>query len=148
LKARFAGSTDWEEFPGTECLTVYLGGMATVDELYFPTKGSAGLTLRTFDPAKRQWSIYWISSKNGTLDGNPVVGGFDGQRGEFYGDDEEDGRPVKVRFQWTKVDHDHAHWEQAESLDGRTWEVNWTADFVRADPAAVCEGGRPRRTPG
>lgn len=122
----------------------YLGGMITVDELYFPTKGWAGLTLRTFDLEKRQWSIYWISSTTGRLD-TPVFGGFDGDRGEFYGEDVDGGRAVKVRYAWTKLDRDHARWEQAFSYDDRTWEINWIADFTRADPATTCEAGRPKR---
>jgi len=144
LTARGVGSNDWEEFPATLCMTPYLGGIATVDELYFPTKGWAGLTLRTFDAAKRQWSIYWVSSRTGTLD-TPVVGGFDGDRGEFYGEDEDGGRPVTVRYAWTKLDADHARWEQAFSYDGRSWETNWIADFARAESPSVCDGGRPRR---
>ncbi len=144
LKARGVGSTEWEEFPATLCMSLYLGGMATVDELYFPTKGWAGLTVRTFDLEKRQWSIYWVSSASGRMD-TPVVGGFSGNRGEFYGEDQDAGRPVKVRYTWSKLDHDHARWEQAFSYDNRTWETNWTADFTRADPAKVCEAGRPRR---
>ena len=74
----------------------------------------------------------------------PVVGGFAGNHGEFYSTDQDDGRPVKVRYTWDKLDSDHARWEQAFSYDHRTWETNWTADFVRADPAAVCEGHRPK----
>src|ERR1700689_4163310 len=31
LKARGVGSADWEEFSATQCLTLYLGGLATVD---------------------------------------------------------------------------------------------------------------------
>jgi hypothetical protein len=42
LKERGVGSKDWEEFPATLCMALYLGGMATVDELYFPTKGWSG----------------------------------------------------------------------------------------------------------
>lgn len=145
LGARGAGSTAWEEFPATLCMSLYLGGMVTVDELYFPTKGWAGFTVRTFDLEKRQWSIYWVSSTTGRMD-VPVVGGFDGDRGEFYGEDRDDGRPVKVRYTWTKLDRDHARWEQAFSYDDRSWETNWTADFVRADPATTCEAGRPKRT--
>ncbi|PCC68496.1 hypothetical protein SAMN02745121_05198 [Nannocystis exedens] len=144
LKARGVGSAEWEEFPATLCMTPYLGGMATVDELYFPTKGWAGLTLRAFDLSRKQWSIYWVSSETGLL-GTPVVGGFEGDRGEFYGPDEDGGRPVAVRYRWTKLDADHARWEQAFSYDGRAWETNWTADFTRADPATVCEAGRPKR---
>jgi len=65
LKARGVGSDDWEDFPATLCMSLYLGGLATVDELWFPSKGWAGLTLRTFDVERHQWSIYWVSSATG-----------------------------------------------------------------------------------
>jgi hypothetical protein len=145
LKARGVGSNEWEEFPGNLCMRLYLDSMATVDEIYFPTKGTAGLTVRMFDPNTHQWSIYWASSATGKLDPVPVVGGFEGNHGEFYASDQEKGRPIKVRFTWNKLDHDHARWEQAFSYDNRTWETNWTADFSRADPASVCVNGRPKR---
>jgi hypothetical protein len=74
-----------------------------------------------------------------------VVGGFDGNRGEFYAQDEIEGRPIKVRYIWTKVDHDHARWEQAFSYDDRTWETNWIGELERADAAKVCEGSRAKR---
>lgn len=146
LKARGVGSSEWEEFPATLCMTLYLEGIATVDEIWFPTKQWAGLTLRTFDLGRKQWSIYWISSASGKLEA-PVVGGFAGPRGEFYGEDRDDGRPIKVRYTWQKVDNDHARWEQAFSYDDHTWETNWTADFIRADASKTCERGRPSRPP-
>lgn len=145
LKARGVGSSDWEEFPATLCMTPYLDGLATVDELYMPTKRASGLTLRTFDVAKRQWSIYWVSSTTGKLDPAPVIGGFRGDHGEFYAVDQDDQRPIKVRFMWDKLDRDHARWQQAFSYDGRAWETNWTADFTRADAAKTCVSGRPKR---
>jgi len=146
LKATGVGSTEWEEFPATECMRLYLDGMATVDELYMPTRGRSGLTLRTFDLQKHQWSIYWVSSATGLLDADShVVGGFAGNHGEFYAPDEVDHRPIKVRYTWDKLDHDHARWEQAFSFDNKTWETNWTADFTRADTAKVCDNGRPKR---
>lgn len=145
LKSRGAGASDWEEFPATQCLSLYLGGLATVDELYMPTKNWAGLTLRAFDVSKRQWSIYWVSSATGQLDPIPVVGGFQGNHGEFYAPDEVDHRPVKVRYMWDKIDHDHARWQQAFSYDNRTWETNWIGEFTRADPSTTCENGRPKR---
>jgi hypothetical protein len=144
LKVRGIGSTQWEEFPANLCMTLYLGGMATVDELYLPTKNSAGLTLRTFDLEKHQWSIYWVGSSSGRMEA-PVVGGFDGAHGEFYGEDSDNGRPVRVRYMWDKLDANHARWEQAFSYDGRSWETNWTADFSRSDSALTCELGRPKR---
>jgi hypothetical protein len=50
-----------------------------------------------------------------------VVGGFTGDRGE----DEHDGRPVKVRFIWNRRGRDAARWEQVFAFDGRPWETNW-----------------------
>lgn len=144
LKARFAGSHDWDTFPAVDCGAIYLGGLVNVDELVFPTKGWAGVTVRTFDVAKHQWSIYWISSRDGVLT-PPEVGGFDGPRGEFFGEDTDDGRHVQVRYVWVKKDADHAHWEQSFSLDGKSWEVNWMNDLSRADPAKICDGTSPRR---
>lgn len=144
IKRGVSSKRPWETFPATLCMTEYLDGKATVDELYFPTKGWDGLTLRLFDPAKKQWSIYWVSSADGKM-GLPMYGGFHGNQGEFYGEDHDQGRPVNVRFLWTKLDHDHARWEQAFSYDNRTWETNWTADFVRANPVDTCTQGRPNR---
>jgi hypothetical protein len=144
LKKRFAGSSEWDEFPAIDCAQVHLGGVVDVDELQFPTKGWAGVTFRNFELEKRQWSIYWISSRSGKVL-PPVVGGFSGDRGVFYGEDEDDGRPIKVRFLWIKQGPDHAHWEQAFSLDGKTWEVNWVNELTRADPSKACVGAVPRR---
>lgn len=143
LTVRGVGSSDWEEFPAVQCLTPYLAGLATVDELYMPTKKRAGLTVRAFNVETQQWSIYWLSGSTGTLD--PVVGGFHGSHGEFYAQDEDDHRPVKVRYMWDKIDHEHARWQQAFSYDNRIWETNWVADFVRADASKLCDSGRPKR---
>jgi hypothetical protein len=93
---------------------------------------------------KRQWSIYWASSAAEKLV-VPVVGGFAGHHGEFYGTDSDAGRPVKVRYTWDIIDQDHARWEQAFSYDNRIWETNWTADFTRADSTKACEARRPKR---
>jgi hypothetical protein len=144
LKERGVGSHDWEDFPATLCAAGYLQGLATVDEMWLPTKNVAGLTLRAFDLQKHQWAVHWVSSATGQMD-RGVFGGFEGSHGEFYGEDLEHGRPVKVRYLWNKIDHDHAHWEQAFSFDDRTWETNWTAEFTRADPAQLCVNNQPKR---
>jgi hypothetical protein len=134
LKARNVGSSEWDEFPASLVCRPYLGGEANTDEVTFPTKGWSGMAVRTFDVAKRQWSIYWINSKRGILELPPVVGGFTGDRGEFYGEDTDDGRPIKVRFVWTRLGPDRAHWEQAFSYDGSAWETNWVNEFERVRP--------------
>jgi len=129
LKQRHVGSNDWEEFSGTSQAWTHLGGMVSVDEIDFPTRGFSGCTVRTLDLAQRRWSIYWINSRSGVLF-PPVHGGFAGQRGEFYGEDEDEGRPVQARFIWIRG-RDTAHWEQAFRLEGGDWETNWVMEFER-----------------
>lgn len=134
LRQRHAACTEWDEFPATSQAWVMLDGAASVDEMRFPTQGFSGMTLRTLDRATQRWSIYWINSTNGQLF-PPVQGGFDGDRGEFFGADSDDGRAVRVRFVWTRLGPDAARWEQAFALDGGAWEENWVMELRRAQPA-------------
>jgi hypothetical protein len=146
LKARGVGSTEWDTFPATSCTLPHLDGDANVDEVYFPTKDWSGLTLRTFDRAAKQWSIYWVNSREGVMY-PPVVGGFTGDTGDFYGTDTDGGRPVLARFHWIVHDRDHLTWAQSFSYDrGATWEINWTNDLTRVDEATACDHGRPKRS--
>ena len=137
LRVRGQGSDDWEIFPATSSMRRLLGGLANVDEMRFPEPRGMGMTVRTFDPSRRQWSIYWVSSRDGLLQ-PPVVGGFAGERGLFYGDDVEGGRPVKVRFEWTRGSTT-ARWVQSFSFDDSTWETNWVMDFTRSTSGTICK---------
>jgi hypothetical protein len=130
LRKRWVGSDDWEVFPNTVRCESRMNGIVSLDEVDFTTKGWRGMTVRTFSFAKRQWSLYWVNSLTGELF-PPVVGGFSGDYGEFYGDDTDEGRPIKVLFPWTRLGRDAAHWEQAFSLDGKQWETNWLVDHKR-----------------
>ena len=143
LKARNAGSKDWNELSSVICVTPYLNGAVNVSEMYSTVSGSSGLTLRTFDSEKRQWSVHYISSKTGQLDAG-MFGGFDGAKGTFFGADVDSGQTIKARIVWTKVDPDHVRWEQAFSYDNRTWETNWISEMTRANPSITCEGGHPK----
>jgi hypothetical protein len=136
LKKRWVGSDDWDVFPNTVRCESRMGGVVNIDEVVFPTKGWSGMTIRTFSLEKRQWSLYWINSRTGELF-PPVVGGFTGDYGEFYGDDTDEGQPIKVVFRWTRLGPDAAHWEQAFSLDGKQWETNWMVEHKRVKKEAV-----------
>ncbi len=130
LRQRLAGCTEWEESHGTVSQRSLLGRLCNAGEHLTEPPGVSGVAIRTFDPAKRLWSIYWVG-QDGLL-GAPVYGGFANDVGVFEGEDEHDGRPVKVRFRWTRDGPDRARWEQAFSADGgASWEINWTMDFVR-----------------
>jgi hypothetical protein len=135
LKRRWSGSADWDEFPATHSCEKHIGGLVNVDEIEFPTRGFSGMSVRVFDLEQRRWAIYWVNSGSGILF-PPVFGGFTGNRGEFYGEDVDEGEPVKVKYLWTRFSPDIARWEQAFSRDGGVWETNWVMDFTRAeDPA-------------
>ncbi|MBM0234336.1 hypothetical protein JNW91_22325 [Micromonospora sp. STR1_7] len=132
LRERLVGSDEWEEFAGVSVAHGFFGGGGHFDEITFPTKGFSGATLRIFDPATGQWSIYWMNSGRGELEQPPVVGRFVDGVGRFYADDQHEGRPVRCRFIWSDISATTARWEQALSTDGeRTWETNWTMTFSR-----------------
>jgi hypothetical protein len=89
-------------------------------------------TLRLYNPATRQWSIYPVNLDNGTLDTPPVVGAFTGKRGEFYHQENFKGRTILVRYVWLDLSPNSARMEQSFSPDGgKTWEVNWICELSR-----------------
>jgi hypothetical protein len=130
------GSTTWVDFEGRQISKPIWGGKANLDEFIVDSPGAGvkieGTALRLYDPAGQQWRIYWANSKRGIVD-PPVVGRFNNGRGEFYGMDELDGRAILVRYVWSSITANSAHFEQAFSVDGgKTWEVNWISDVTRA----------------
>ncbi|WP_205746419.1 hypothetical protein [Dyella amyloliquefaciens] len=135
LKERLANSHDWEEFDGTLSMRELMDGHANVDDNVFKTAEGTyrGVGLRSYDPKTAQWAIWWLDGRDpfGQLD-PPVKGHFENGVGTFYSTDTLRGKPVRVRFIWSKITRTTAHWEQAYSADdGKTWEVNWVMDFTR-----------------
>jgi hypothetical protein len=133
LKHRLANSNEWEDCGGSSLARPLLGGRSNMDETIYlcGKEGIAGAAFRLYDPKKDLWSIFWIGTGSMTLD-PPVIGRFVDGIGTFYGDDTFEGKPVRVRFIWSKIDLTHAHWEQAFSVDGgKTWETNWTQELTR-----------------
>jgi hypothetical protein len=144
LKTRNAGSNDWKEFSSVICVTPFLNGGANVSEMYSRASGSSGLTVRTFDVQKKQWLVHYIGGKTSQLDPG-MIGGFDGNQGQFFGEDVDNGLPIKARIIWIAIDHDHVRWEQAFSYDNRTWETNWTSEMKRANPAVARKQGHSKQ---
>lgn len=131
LRELFAGSREWYSFEATAWAQPLLGGIGIVDEMDCPSEGFAGATVRLQDQVSGEWSIYWADSTTGRLF-PPVVGGFDGGRGDFFGDDEVDSHPIRAHFTWSEITPESARWEQEFSLDGgQTWECNWVMEFTR-----------------
>lgn len=136
LDKALAGSTTWYEFDCTSQTRKVWGGKANLDEMECDTpKGHIeGLTLRTYNAKTGEWSIYWGNSANGELSLPPVVGHFENGVGEFFDHETFQGRPILVRYQWSRITPRGGHFEQAFSTDeGKTWETNWINDLVRVD---------------
>jgi hypothetical protein len=125
----------WQEFDGVCEMRKTLGGWANLDENSWttPTSDHRALTLRLFDPERAAWSIFWLDTTWPGTFGPPVIGGFNGTHGVFFGDDELEGRPIRVRFDWFVDTPNACRWEQAFSLDAdAAWQTNWRMDFARA----------------
>ena len=137
LKERLAGNHEWMEFEGTTSTRKILGGWGNMDDNLLDKPGGAyrAVTLRSFDPATGQWSIWWLDGRTPSANLDPSVKGrFENGVGTFYADDTLNGRPIRVRFTWSHSSAQTCHWEQAFSPDGgKTWETNWIMEFRRSE---------------
>ncbi|SHH22840.1 DUF1579 domain-containing protein [Massilia sp. CF038] len=134
LRQRLADCDEWLTFEGGCITSALLAGAGNVDDniIHHPAGSYRAVTLRSFDPATGNWSIWWLDGRYPTRMDVPMVGSFDQGKGVFYADDSFEGRPIRVRFLW-HADGDAPRWEQAFSADGgKTWETNWIMDFRRA----------------
>jgi hypothetical protein len=120
---------EWLQFTGTSVVRPLVDQRANVVELAVsgPSGHIDALNLRLYEPQAKRWSLTFVNIRDGLL--TPAVfGGFHDGVGEFYGDDQLGGRPIKVRFLVFRQGPDKARFEQAFSADGgTTWETNWIA---------------------
>ncbi len=133
------GSTTWVEYDGTSVMTKLWDERANMEEFDVATTDPRagdrtriqGQTLRLYDPASRQWSLYLLDAAKGRLLLPAVVGAFSNGCGEFFDAEELDGRTILVRYVWTHPAPRSAHMEQSFSPDwGKTWEANWILDLT------------------
>jgi len=88
LPDRLNKSNFWVEYDGISNHKKLLDSNANFEEFDVTSTDKKlrikAQTLRLYNPTSRQWSIYLVDLDNGTLDAPPVVGGFTGNRGEFF----------------------------------------------------------------
>lgn len=129
-----SNSNEWVEFESTVVARGIWDGRANMDvfEGDSPTGHIEGMTVRTYNTASHQWSLYWATSKTGVFSLPATVGKFEGDRGEFYDQENYEGRNILVRYLWIKTSPDAPRFEQAFSTDGgKTWKTNWIMTFTR-----------------
>jgi hypothetical protein len=135
LEKPLSGQQNWLDYSGTSTVTPLWGGKAQVEVLELDAPGAGhleGMTLRTYSPAGHQWYLNWQNVKTAGAFGPPTVGSFNGDRGEFYDQEEWNGKMILVRAVWSNITKNSAHFEQSFSEDGgKTWEPNWIADQTR-----------------
>jgi hypothetical protein len=127
------GSTTWVDMDGITVVKKVWDGRANLAE--YKADGAAGhvelLSLRYYNPSAHQWSLAFATPNVGTVS-VPCVGEFKNGRGDFYDQEEINGRYILVRFSIWSITRDTAQSEQAFSGDGgKTWEVNWINKYTR-----------------
>jgi hypothetical protein len=140
LRERLVASDDWEEFDGASEMRTILGGDGNVEDnvLNISSGTYRAIALRSFDPTQNRWAIWWLDAREPHVLDVPVIGHFEKGVGQFFADVVLNRSAVRVRFLWLRTDQLSPRWEQAMSTDrGKTWETNWTMDFIRrsAEPA-------------
>jgi len=136
LPDRLNNSKIWVEYEGISNHHKILDSNANFEEFEVTSPDKKlhikAQTLRLYNPESRQWSIYLLDVDNGTLSAPPVVGKFDGSRGEFYHQEDFKGRTILVRYLWLDLSPTSARMEQSFSPDGgKTWETNWICELSR-----------------
>jgi hypothetical protein len=136
LPERLKGSHVWIEYDGISNHKKLLDSNANFEEFDVSSQDKKlrikAQTLRLYNPDSHQWSIYLVDLDKGTLEIPPVVGQFDGKRGEFYNQQIWEGRAVLVRYVWLNISPQSSRMEQSFSPDGgKTWEVNWICELSR-----------------
>ncbi|MFL6300682.1 MAG: hypothetical protein ACJ71N_08770 [Terriglobales bacterium] len=127
------GSKTWLDMEGVTVVGKVWDGRANIAE--YKADGPAGhmelIALRTYNPEAHQWNVNFATPNVGTF-GVPCVGEFKNGRGEFYDQEQLNGKYIMVRFSIWKTGPDSAQSEQAFSEDGgKTWEVNWINKYKR-----------------
>jgi len=136
LPDRLNNSNVWVEYDGISNHKKLLDSNANFEEFEVTSTDKKlhikAQTLRLYNPASHQWSIYLVDLDNGTLGLPPVVGSFTANRGEFFDQEDYKGRAILVRYVWLNLSPQSARMEQSFSPDGgKTWEVNWICELSR-----------------
>lgn len=133
-KLKGGSKTEWLETEGGATCWHILGGLVSVEELRIPSWNFSGMGLRILDVEKKVWQDFWMNSQNGMLGTEPTLGVFVDGVGTWDSVYEENGKKTIWRGVWDRITADSHRWQQMVSNDeGKTWELNWSMDWTRAN---------------
>ncbi len=133
-KVGLRGAKEWVEFEGRSEVKPLRNGLGNVGHYSGMRDGKRiqETTLRVFNPASGNWSVFQNDAPRVRVSKEPVVGKFSGEKGEFFGNSDVRGRTLRCRLTWIRADNRSPRCEQAFSEDGgRTWETNWIMTLTR-----------------
>ena len=128
-----AGSAAWEEFEARSVVRPLWDGGGNMEqwEAATPSGHVRAVSLQLFDARAQQWRLHWVTEREARV-GTPTVGTFENGVGEFFAQEEMNGRSTLLRIIWEDRSAQACHWEQSFSDDGgRTWIRDWTMEFTR-----------------
>jgi hypothetical protein len=128
-------SKQWAEYDGTSVVSKIWNGRASLFELDVsgPAGHIEGAGLRLYNPETHQWSLNWANISDGVIN-KPMIGEFKNGRGEFFDQEEFNGRMILARNSFSDITPNSSRFEQAFSDDGgKTWETNWVMTFTRQE---------------
>ena len=131
------GSKQWVEYDGTSVVSKVWSGSASLLELNVtgPAGRIEGLGLRLYNRETHQWSLNWANSSDGVFN-KPMIGEFKDGRGEFFDQEDFNGRMILARNGFSDITPNSSRFEQSFSDDGgKTWETNWVMTFTRRRPS-------------
>jgi len=136
LTASEPGQGVWVDYYGISNHKKLLGTNANLEEFDVTDSKNhlhyKGQTLRMYNPASRQWSIYGVDLDKGEIAPSALTGSFTGKDGTFYHQEERGGRIMLVRYVWTDKGPKAAVMVQSFSPDGgKTWDANWICELSR-----------------
>ena len=140
-----SGSTTWVDMDGITVVRKVWSGRANLAEYKAdgPSSHVELLSLRYYNPDAHQWGLVFATPNVGTLS-VPCIGEFRNGRGDFYDQEEFNGKYILVRFSIWKITDDTAQSEQAFSDDGgKTWEVNWVNKYSRTNDQTEIDWSQP-----
>jgi hypothetical protein len=140
-----SGSTTWVHLAGTVHIQQIWGGKSQIEQIEAdgPSSHFEGLTLYLYNPEAHQWNVNFANSSDGMFS-QPAVGEFKNGRGEFYDQEQYNGRAILVRIVWFDITPNSHKFDQSFSDDGgKTWEPNFVAELTRTKGSAALTQPKP-----